>query len=109
MRMAGKSSGPAEELVFRSRMIFRIILKKVSNIILVLEGYVGGSSPLSSRFELDAKYEAKASALSEASMATEFSERLRGGNDEFVKLLFTYLLRDQNWFEPLASWSAFFE
>ena len=77
MRMAGISSGPAEELVFRSRMIFRIagILITVSDIILVLEGYVGISSPVSSTFELDAKYEAKASALWEASMATELSER----------------------------------
>ena len=49
---------------------------------------MGGSSPLSSRLELDAKYEAKASALSEASMATELSERLGRGNDEFVKCLF---------------------
>ena len=111
--LAGISSGSAEELVFRFRMIFRTagILKTVSDIILVLGGYVGGSSPLSSRFELDAKYEAKASALSEASMATELLERLRGGNYEFVKLLFIYLLRDQNWFEPLghaASLSAFF-
>ena len=90
MRMAGILSGPAEELVFRFRMIFRIagILKTVSDIILVLGGYVGGLSPLSSRFELDAKYEAKASALLEASMATELSKRLRGGNDEIVKFLF---------------------
>ena len=94
-------------------MILRIagILKTVSGIVLVQEGYEGGSSPLSSRFELDAKYEAKASALSEASMATELSGRLRGGNDAEVKFLFIYLLRDQNWFEPLgqaASLSAFF-
>ena len=47
------------------------------------------------RFELDTKYEAKASALSEASVATELSERLRGGNYEFVRFLFIYLLRDQ--------------
>ena len=102
MRMAGISSGPAEELVFRFRMIFRIsdILKTVSAIVLVLEGYVGGSSPLSSRFESDVKYEAKASALSEASMATELSGRLIGGNDAHVKFLFIYLLRDQNWFDP---------
>ena len=54
--------GPAKELVFRFRMTFRIasILKTASDIILVLEGYVGVSSPLSFRFELDAKYEAKA-------------------------------------------------
>ena len=82
MRMAGILSGPAEELVFRFRMIFRIagILKTVSDIIIVLGGYVGGSSPLSSRFELNAKYEAKASALSGASMTTELTEWLRGGS-----------------------------
>ena len=105
MRMAWILSGPAEDLVFRFRMIFRIagILKTVFDIILVLW--------LKPRFELDAKYDAKASALSEASMATESSERLRGGKDVFVKFLFIYLLRDQNWFEPLghaASMSAFF-
>ena len=44
-------------------------------------------------------------------MATELSGRLRGGNDEDVKFLFIYLLRDQNWLERLgqaASLSAFF-
>ena len=44
MRMAGILSRPAEELVFKFRVIFRIggILKTGSDIILVLEGYVGG-------------------------------------------------------------------
>ena len=75
MSIAGISSGPAEELVFRFRMILRItgIVKTVSGIVLVLEGYEGGSSSLSSRFELDAKYEAKATALSEASMLFEIT------------------------------------
>ena len=94
-------------------MIFRIadILKTVSDIILVLEEYVGGSSRLLSRFELDAKYEAKAFRFIGGVNGYRVSERLRGGNDELVKFLFIYLLRDQNWFEPLghaASLSAFF-
>ena len=42
MRMGGTSSEQAEELVFKFRMIFRIagILKTISDIISVLEGYV---------------------------------------------------------------------
>ena len=61
-------------------MIFRIagIQKTVSDIILVLEGYVGGSSPLSSRFELDAIYEAKVSALLGALSIHESHIRDRG-------------------------------
>ena len=69
--MAGISSGPAEELVFKFQINFRIagMLKTISDIISVLGGYVGCSSPLTSRFVLIKKSEAKASALLEASMA----------------------------------------
>ena len=56
---------------------------------------VGGGLPKSSRVELDEKRRPKRLALSEGELATEPSERIRGGKPDLQKLLEIFLARDQ--------------
>src|ERR1700755_88633 len=56
---------------------------------------VGGGMPESSRVELDEKRRPKRLAFSEGVLATETSERIRGGKADLQKLLEIFLTRGQ--------------
>src|SRR5678815_2899079 len=56
---------------------------------------VGGGMPESSRVELDEKRRKKRLAFSEGELATEPSERIRGGKADLQKLLEMFLARGQ--------------
>ena len=91
--LVGMLSGPAAESTFKFLITFNIvgILNLISDIILVLGVYGGGSSSLSSWLELDTKNKANASALARAAVAIEPSQRLGGGNAELEELVLNFL------------------
>ena len=67
---------------------------------------VGGGMPESSRVELDEKRRPKRLAFSEGVLATEPSERIRGGKADLQKLLEIFLTRGQKFLSVGEPWRS---